>query len=852
MIAPLLAIDHCASPLNAEAGSAVSPQDGRSLVNTSTRPRPPGVVAAGTIETQSRRRPLAGLVASLVLVAAVGFAWVAQQPPPAVPASAPATEFSAERAGEHLRRIAGDQPTPIGSAGSDEVRDYLVAELSALGFAVEVQAGVGVYTSEGTTDVGRVENVVATLPGRDSTGRVVLAAHYDTTFGSPGAADDKAAVAAILEAGRALTSSEPLRNDVVVLLTDGEEPGMLGAASFVAEHPYGTEGGVVLNWEAAGNAGPSVLFETSPGNAGLIAEFAASAPHPAGDSAMAAVYDTASQNTDFTVFSDHGFTGLNFALIDGVAAYHHSSDTVDNLDPASLQHHGANMLGLARGFGERDLAHIRSENDATYFTMFGQVIAYPASLIWPLAGLALAAVIALAIVARRRGLATMPRMLAGAAASVVPIVAAPAAAIGLWEALVGIRPGYATMFMGDPYRPQLYRWAIGALTATILLTWYLTFRRRVGAVPLAVGALVWPAVSCVGTAWLLPAASYSDALSVVAAAGGGALALVVGERRPGWRAAALTAGVIPGVVLYVLAGRALLGVLGIDAAALGVFQFVFAGLVALPLGELALPLEQAGSARPVARRRAAPVPFARRRAALVPVARRRAALVPVTTAVLTVALTCAGLAVDRFDEDHPQQSHLMYVLDAGASTAMWASEDHNPHAWVARYAGEPNGDMPPGPLPYATRPRWTGTADVLPLDAPQFSLLDSRTDGDAIVMELQVASSRDAEEITLHVDRPVEAVTIAANGHAPVTSTPSYPDDAGSREWPYELRFYDPPRDGIRVTLRLQGTKRPRISLSDYTVGLEQIPGFTPRPPHLDRSPDHSSDLLVVRRTHEP
>jgi hypothetical protein len=41
-----------------------------------------------------------------------------------------------------------------------------------------------------------------------------------------------------------------------------------------------------------------------------------------------------------------------------------------------------------------------------------------------------------------------------------------------------------------------------------------------------------------------------------------------------------------------------------------------------------------------------------------------------------------------------------------------------------------------------------------------------------------------------------------------------------------------------------------RISLSDYTVGLERIPGFTPRPRHLDRSPDHSSDLVVVGRIH--
>jgi Peptidase family M28 len=774
---------------------------------------------------------MVGVLALLVLAAVVGLAWVAQRPPSSVSASAPATEFSAERAAEHLRRITGDEPTPIGSAGSDAARDYLVAELAALGFAAEVQEGMGTFTSDADTVAGRVDNVVATLPGRDPTGRVVLAAHYDTTFGSPGAADDKASVAAILETARALASGERLRNDVVVLLTDGEEPGMLGAASFAAQHPYGAEGGVLLNWEATGNRGPSVLFETSPGNAELVAEFAASAPHPAGDSAMAALDRAGSQNTDFTVLSDKGFIGLNFALVDGVAAYHHGRDTVANLDAASLQQLGANMLGLARGFGDRDLADIHSGGDATYFTVFGQVVAYPTWLVWPLAGVGLVAVAALVILVRRRGLATTPRLLGGAAAALLPLLAAPAAAVGLWQALVWIRPGYAAMFMGDPYRPQLYRWALGALTATVLLAWYLTLRRHVGAVSLAVGALVWPAVSGLVTAWLVPGASYADALAATAAAAGGAVAVLVGERRPGWRAAALTAGAVPGVVLYVLAGRALVGVLGIAAGAAGVLQFALAGLVALPLVGLAIPSERPGATRPILR--------------------RPSFLAPLSAAVLSVTLTGSGLVVDRFDQDHPQATHLLYVLDAGSGRARWATEDRLPHGWVAGHAPEGgDGGMATLPLPYGTEPRWTGTAEALPVKAPQLQVLDSRTDAGATVVELQAASSRGADVLTLHADRPVQEATITAAGQPAVTSKPDYPNDVDSHPWPYELRFYDPPPEGITVTLRFLGPQPGRISLSDYTVGLERIPGFTPRPRHLDRSPDHSSDLVVVGRIH--
>jgi len=53
----------------------------------------------------------------------------------------------------------------------------------------------------------------------------------------PGAADDGAAVAAVLETVRALRTQAPLRNDLVVLLIDGEENGLLGAQAVVRDDP---------------------------------------------------------------------------------------------------------------------------------------------------------------------------------------------------------------------------------------------------------------------------------------------------------------------------------------------------------------------------------------------------------------------------------------------------------------------------------------------------------------------------------------------------------------------------------------------------------------------------------------
>ena len=188
-----------------------------------------------------RRGRVVGAVAFLALAAIAALSWVLQQPPAQVPASAPTTAFSAERAYADLQRIAGPEPTPIGSVGSDAIRDRLVAVLSAAGLNVDVQTGVGSQTFQSTTVAGRVDNVVATLAGYDSTGSVVLVAHYDSTFGTPGAADDKASVAAMLETARALASAGRLRNDVVLIFTDGEEAGLLGASSSLRSIRWPTE-----------------------------------------------------------------------------------------------------------------------------------------------------------------------------------------------------------------------------------------------------------------------------------------------------------------------------------------------------------------------------------------------------------------------------------------------------------------------------------------------------------------------------------------------------------------------------------------------------------------------------------
>jgi hypothetical protein len=139
----------------------------------------------------------------------------------------------------------------------------------------------------------------------------------------------------------------------------------------------------------------------------------------------------------------------------------------------------------------------------------------------------------------------------------------------------------------------------------------------------------------------------------------------------------------------------------------------------------------------------------------------------------------------------------MYLMDADSGTAMWASDDQRLAPWTAAYVPKANGNPEaPFPLPYGNTPRWLAPAEQLPVSPPRIDFLESRSDGDATLVKAQVTSPRRGQVITLNTNRPVQNTIITADGEPPATASPSYPDDAGTRPWPYELRFYDLRRTG--------------------------------------------------------
>ncbi|MGH3148086.1 MAG: M20/M25/M40 family metallo-hydrolase, partial [Rubrobacter sp.] len=271
---------------------------------------------------------LYGVVTSATLYGAV---------PEPVPTTAPPTEFSSGRALEHVRVIA-QEPHPMGSPENMAVRDYLVEELSALGLEPEVQKTTAAhYFVDGFAEAGMPENVLARLEGTGNGGKAfVLMAHYDSVSTAPGASDDGAGVASMLETLRALRAGPPLKNDVIFLFTDGEERGLLGARAFVDSHPWAEDIGVVLNLEARGNTGPAIMARTNDENGWLVREFAKATPYPFATSDTAAFYAFSGSGSDLSVFMDSGLAGMDVAHTEGHAHYHTPLDKPEELDDRTL------------------------------------------------------------------------------------------------------------------------------------------------------------------------------------------------------------------------------------------------------------------------------------------------------------------------------------------------------------------------------------------------------------------------------------------------------------------------------------------------------------------------------------
>jgi len=335
------------------------------------------------------------LAVTLFIAAVLGVS--AAQPPAPLPATAPADQFAAGRAMADLRVIA-KQPHSTGSLANDTVRAYLVSRLQSLGFTVRTataplsdknRARIRNWGSP-DADTAIVTNIIALRPGRDpASDAVAVMAHYDSVWASPGAADDAAGVASALEIARAIPRQNQAR-DLVILLTDAEEVGLVGAHGFFAA---GSEGdplagriGALVNLETRGGGGRAMMFETGADNGELVRLFADHVGNPAANSLAVKIYELLPNSTDFTPAKKRGITGFNFAFMGRASLYHSPLATPDAIEQGSLQHLGGQALDITRALVTAPVLPAAAP-DLVFSDVFGRfVIAYPAAFGWLIIG----------------------------------------------------------------------------------------------------------------------------------------------------------------------------------------------------------------------------------------------------------------------------------------------------------------------------------------------------------------------------------------------------------------------------------------------------------------------------------
>ncbi len=729
---------------------------------------------------------------ALLFLCALSIARI-NRPPRPVAATAPDTVFSAERAMRHVEEIAV-QPHAMGMPDHDRVRDYLVAQLTAIGVRPQIQTTTGVGTRYQVA--GRVQNVLAWLPGADAHGKaVLLVAHYDGVEAGPGAADDASGAAALLETLRALRARHtPLAHDVIGLFADGEETGLLGAAAFVREHPWAKDVAVVLNFDARGTAGRVLMFETGAGNLDVVSVLRGVGNATSG-SVFTTIYRALPNDTDLSELSVLGQPGMNFAFADGIELYHTGNDDVSHLDRGSLQHEGEQMLGLARAFGLGALPRPQT-GDAVFFDLpLVGLVVYPQSLALPLA-IVMCLVVGAAVVRVRHG------VVAGVAAALVAIIVS--AVVGLALSTIAIRWLSRFSWSGDPQWRGLYATAIALACVAVVLAIASTGKRWTRDSGLWIGAIVVCAVAGLGLSIVAPGASYLFVWPALLAAMAALTPRVSSAVE--WIAAAVTMLLLVGFAYGV--SVVMLGVAGAGAIALG----VLAALVAL----LTLP-------------RLAPL-----------VAGEKWSGAGIVAAGAATVLVAAVITTRR-GPDHPSPSALIYAVNADTD-----------EAWFGTVAGASNEWSQRVVAPIAPPPRWTerllgarGLAGhAVPrvqLGAPTAELARDTMIANARRLVFRVHAPAGTTSLMM---RALGAPVLSSSIDGRVVDTTRYRRHL--REW--AMPYWAVPDTGAIVALSVPMGSHIELELVARRPGLPTVPGLSvpPRPP--DVAPVQFGDATYIYR----
>jgi hypothetical protein len=603
-----------------------------------------------------------------------------------------------------------------------------------------------------------------------------------------------------------------------VLVTDAEELGLLGARAFVEQHPWWPEIDLLLNFEARGAAGASVMFETNADNGWVVREFARADPHPVASSLFFEIYQRLPNDTDFSVYKRAGVAGLNFALAEGADKYHRPTDTIENLSQASLQHHGEHALALARHFGNLDLAASTRAPNVVYFRVpgfglvsygFGLAVAF----LW--ATLVLSGFVIL------RGIGVRALTWSGLAGGLGIGVAAAALAAGaarvlLWL-ITGVHPESGSLVGREFYDESWYGLAVASMCVAAYATAFALARSRIGAPSLAAGALLIPLALATAATFYAPGVSMLFVWPSILAS----IALSWLVARPAARGSGFSRDEsfgVAGIAIFALCAACAIVVffplvwavyIGFSIAGAPVLAVVVILMLAfsVPLFEVT--------------------------------ARAHRWWLPVAAGSLAIVFTIIGVVGARPGPGRPVPEDLVYVLDRDSREAFWATSRPS-GVWLAEFFGAATrqGDLRAFLVdrgPYRLAP-----APLVDFARTDVVVSDAGTDADRRFVRVEIRPGLTPELLAVAPAAGSSRLR-AVNGVAVRPGT-----SADRPDWQLQ-HFGRPPNGALVLDLEVEADGPMELVVVEGVMRLPELPGVE-RPPEVTADAGRLTDLSLFRQ----
>jgi len=732
------------------------------------------------------------------------------QPPVPKPANAPPNQFSAGRAMEVLGRILPDaKPHPTGSQANDAVRDRIIHELASLGYSPEIETA---FACDGYGTCATVHNVVARLDGSDESSSL-LSAHYDSVPSGPGASDDGTGVAAVVEIARALKALPAPRHSILILIDDGEEAGLLGARAFVDSSPWARNVRAAVNVDARGAAGPSLMFETGTASEWAVRLYTMHAPRPATSSIFYTAYKQLPNNTDFTVFKDVGYQGLNFAYVGDEFPYHAPLDNLMNVNPGSLQHQGDNALSSVVALANADLAN-PPQSEAVFFDLLEHwTVRWPASWAIKMAvlfDLLLLLQIAWLFWSER---VTRKDLWWGIYGWFFIVVATGVSGYTL-EILIRLTGAIPVNWVAHPLPIEISFWTL-AVALLVISAGY--FVQRAGFWGLWCGVWIGWALLSFLIAWLANGISYVFVLPS-AIAGLAVLPHTVARRDARALNTAELATILPAIMAWSVGIAPL--ILLYDGLGIRVLPFS-AMIVALLLTPLA-PL--CGDLRSAALKG-----------------------VPVSKLLIAVTATAAfvSVIVPPYSAKAPERVNIQYWEDADSGNSQWIVHPASGRLPDAIRIAATFHSIDHGPFPWEHGTAFLSEAPDLKLAAPTFTVLESAQDSGRQQYRTLLRSERGAPEAMVLFPPDADVETVRVNNQ------PAEPQSGRLSEYFDGWKVYrcvTMPAEGIEMAFTLGPGKAVQLEVVDATYKLPVEGNFLLHARPLTATASQEGDVTVVSR----